>query len=357
MSESRRYYLTTKDLVTIALLSALGGVLSTYLGYLGNLINHAFGVPFGAGQFLAGMHVLWIALAVGITRKKGVGTLTGTVKGIVELFMGSTHGIVIVLVSLVQGAIVDLFLFSDKTKAARNPISYGIAGAVASASNVVVFQVFFFSGVPLVLIAMLCMLAGGSGMIFCGWLASEMLSSLEHAGVIESKEGRKGDVLRAPSLTSRRSRAAVTSLVAVIMFLGIFTVGGVYYFFAVYHPPGATSVDVMGQVNEPFEFVYSDFKDREVTFNAELNGSVTHVSSRNYTGIPLRPILELAAPRAGADQIVIVGSDGYSAVFRLADALSDDRLIIAEGGTGLRIVAANYEGAYWVENVVKIEVR
>jgi len=69
MTASPRYYLTTKDLVTIALLSALGGVLSTYIGYLGNLINHMLGVPFGAGQFLAGMHVLWIVLAVGITRK------------------------------------------------------------------------------------------------------------------------------------------------------------------------------------------------------------------------------------------------------------------------------------------------
>ena len=64
----RKYYFSTKDLVTIALLSALGGVLSTYIGYLGNMVNHIIGVPFGAGQFLAGLH--------GITRKKGAATVT-----------------------------------------------------------------------------------------------------------------------------------------------------------------------------------------------------------------------------------------------------------------------------------------
>ena len=357
MTASPRYYLTTKDLVTIALLSALGGVLSTYIGYLGNLINHMFGVPFGAGQFLAGMHVLWIVLAVGITRKKGLGTVTGTVKGVVELFMGSTHGIIIVLVSLVQGLIVDLFLFSDKAKAGRSPISYGIAGAVASASNVVVFQVFFFSGVPLLLIAMLCMLAGASGIVFCGWLATEMMSSLEHAGIIESKQSRPAEFQGTPSPATKRSGVALASLVAVIVFLGIFTIGGVYYFFAIYHPPGASSVEVTGQVNESFKFVYSDFKDQEVTINAELIGSVTHVAPKNYTGIPLRLVLEQAAPKAGAEKVVIIGSDGYSATFRLADVLSDDKLIITEEDSGFRIVAANYEGAYWVEMVVTIEVR
>ncbi|MCJ7607217.1 MAG: ECF transporter S component, partial [Thermoplasmata archaeon] len=93
-----RYYFTTKDLVTIALLSALGGVLSTYIGYLGNLVNHIFGVPFGAGQFMAGLHVIWIMLALAITAKKGAATTTGILKGVVELFMGGTHGIVIIVV-------------------------------------------------------------------------------------------------------------------------------------------------------------------------------------------------------------------------------------------------------------------
>ena len=40
--------ITTRDIVTIAILSSLGGALSTFIGYLGNLINLSLGVPFGA---------------------------------------------------------------------------------------------------------------------------------------------------------------------------------------------------------------------------------------------------------------------------------------------------------------------
>ncbi len=82
-----------QDLVLIALLSAIGGVLSTYIGYLGNLINRLFGVPFGAGQLIAGVHVLWALLARAIIRKFGSGALTGLIKGIVEFLSGGTHGL------------------------------------------------------------------------------------------------------------------------------------------------------------------------------------------------------------------------------------------------------------------------
>ena len=44
----RRYYLSNRDLLVIAILSGIGGVLSTYVGYLGNLLNRIFVVPFGA---------------------------------------------------------------------------------------------------------------------------------------------------------------------------------------------------------------------------------------------------------------------------------------------------------------------
>jgi ABC-type thiamin/hydroxymethylpyrimidine transport system permease subunit len=354
---SRRYHLTTKDLVTIALLSALGGVLSTYIGYLGNLVNHIFGVPFGAGQFLAGLHVVWIVLATGITRKKGAATATGFVKGLVELFMGSTHGIVIVLVSLVQGAVIDLVLFSTKSKTGRSPIRYGVAGAIASASNVIVFQTFFFSGVPLVLILMISMLAAASGIIFCGWMGTQMLASLERAGLVEPKMDQAGErEPRAPP-NAWQKRTAAISLIAVLCILGVFTVGAVYYFFAVYQPPNPGSVDVEGSVANPYSFVYADYEDRAITVNAELIGSVTHKPPMNYTGVPLSVLLGDAGPEADATKVTVRGTDGYTAEFVLADVMSDDELIITYDNGLYTIVAGNYEGAYWVEDVAAIDVR
>jgi len=51
-------FLDVREIVLVALLAAVGGVLSTYVGYIGNLINRVFGVPFGAGQLIAGLHVV-----------------------------------------------------------------------------------------------------------------------------------------------------------------------------------------------------------------------------------------------------------------------------------------------------------
>lgn len=357
----RKYHFTTKDLVTIALLSALGGVLSTYIGYLGNMVNHIIGVPFGAGQFMSGLHVIWIVLALGITRKRGAATATGLLKGIVELFLGSTHGIIIVAVSLIQGLIPDLILFSDKAKAGRSPAMYSVAGGVSSASNVIVFYAFFLSGVPLVLIGMLCMLAAVSGIIFGGWLVLEMLESLELSGMIL---GKRKVVVDDPSVDESvwangkaEKRKALMAVIAATVFLSAFTIGAVYYFVFVFELTEQGTIEVSGAVTEPYTFRYDDFGDFEVTVSAELIGSVTYVEPRNYTGIPLNDILNDAGLYDGATQVVVSGRDGYHAAFDLSDVLVDDGLIIVLEDGLFRIVAANYEGTYWVEDVVSIDVR
>lgn len=355
-----KYHFSTKALVTIALLSALGGVLSTYIGYLGNMVNHIVGVPFGAGQFLSGLHVLWIVLAIGITKRKGAGTVTGLLKGVIELFLGSTHGVVIVVVSLVQGMIADALLFDDKAKANRDLMRYAIAGAFASASNVVVFQVFFFSGVPIFLIAMLCMLAAASGVIFAGLLPIEMMESLDQAGLGGGRSKVPVDVPmpegadRSGRVFGVRKRTVAVAVTAV--FLAAFTIGAVYYFAYVFVLPGSGSVEVFGTVESPYDFHYEDFSDQEVTVNAELIGSVTHVDPRDYTGIRLSVIVQEASPSAEANVVRVYGSDGYFASFELSDVLSDGELILIYEDGGYRLVAANYEGAYWVEEVVSIEV-
>lgn len=353
--------LSIKDLATIALLSALGGVLSTYVGYLGNMMNHIVGVPFGAGQFMAGLHVLWIVLAVGITRRKGAGTVTGFLKGVVELFTGSTHGVVIVVVSLVQGLVVDLVLFSDKAKERRDYISFSAAGGLSAATNVIVFQVLFFAGVPWILILMLCMLACASGMIFGGWLSLEMLEALEGAGVVGGKNELFVDQMSAEDHTWRKERRTrrrrVVSLAAVASFLAVFTVGAVYYFMFVFVLTGGGTISIEGSVQNPYDFSYDDFTEHEVVVNAELVGAVTYVPPRNYTGVLLSTILMQADPDEGATEVVVTASDGYYVVFSLADVLVDDGMIIMDEEGSFRVVADSYEGGYWVEGVVTIEVR
>jgi ABC-type thiamin/hydroxymethylpyrimidine transport system permease subunit len=361
MPVTRRYMLSTKDLVTIALLSALGGVLSTYVGYLGNLMNHIVGVPFGAGQFMAGLHVLWIILAIGITKKRGAGTVTGALKGVVELFTGSTHGVVIVVVSLIQGAVADLVLFSDKAKGRRDYVSFSAAGGLSAATNVIIFQALFFAGVPWILILMLCMLACASGMVFGGWLSVEMLETLEDAGVVGGKKEIFVDQRSAEDDAWKRSRQTkrrrLVSLTAVASFLTVFTLGAVYYFMFVFVMPGGDTISIQGDVENPFDFRYSDFEDQEVVVNAELIGTVTHVPPRDYTGIPLRTVLNQAEPRESVSEVVVTGRDGYYIVFEFSSVMGDDGIIIVNEDGSFRLVADEYEGGYWVEGIVAIEVR
>ena len=361
MPVTKRLMLSTKDLVTIALLSALGGVLSTYVGYLGNLMNHIVGVPFGAGQFMAGLHVLWIILAIGITKKKGAGTVTGALKGVVELFTGSTHGIVIVVVSLMQGVVADMVLFSDKAKDRRSFFSYSAAGGLSAAVNVIVFQTLFFAGVPWILILILCMLACASGMIFGGWLSVEMLEALEEAGVVSGKKEVFVDQRSAEDDAWKRNRQAkrrrTISLATAGSFLTVFTLGAVYYFMFVFVLHGGDAISIEGGVDNPFDFRYDDFSDQEVVVNAELIGTSTHVAPRDYTGIPLSGVLTEASPLDGTSEVIVRGSDGYFVVFDLANVMEDDGIIITYDEGSFRLVADAYEGGYWVEGVVAIEVR
>ena len=115
-----KYYFKTGDLVKIAIISALGGVSSTYIGYLGNLVNRFVGVPFGAGQFLAGLHIFWIILGYGLVKKRGTCTMVGVLKGLVELFTGGKLGVFAILLSGIQGLIADIIFFILRKKILSN---------------------------------------------------------------------------------------------------------------------------------------------------------------------------------------------------------------------------------------------
>jgi len=185
----KRYYFSTRDLLIIAILSGVGGVLSTYVGYLGNLLNRVFVVPFGAGQFVAGLHTFWIILVAGLVRRPGAGTIAGLLKGIVEMLTGSTHGIAIVLVSLVQGLLVDLVLWIMRR---HTLASYSIAGGFSAASNVFVFQLLYFSGAPITYILFIGALAFISGCLLGGSFGYSVLDIIREAGLLRLKTAADG---------------------------------------------------------------------------------------------------------------------------------------------------------------------
>jgi len=341
--DGERRKLELRDLVLVALLAAVGGVLSTYIGYIGNLINRLFGVPFGAGQLIAGLHIVWPLLARSVIGRFGSGTLTGLTKGLVEFLSGGTHGIVIVLVSLIEGLLVDLGMGVSRRPGLALTM---VVGAVASASNVFVFQAIYFSGVSVTFILVMAGLSLVSGALFGGYLSWDLKRLLSASRL-----------LRGGATVPRASRVPWRRHVATILLVGALTAGGVYYYVEVYDPfadPG--SARVAGAVEHPYTFFFNSWEGEQVTIVAELRGSVSYVPPTEYSGIPLYAILERAGPRPEARTVRVIADDGYEAAFDLRSALDDEQLLLTRDGERLRLVAGAYDGGKWVRRVSRLVV-
>ncbi len=346
----------TRQIVMIAVLSALGGSLSTFVGYLGNLVNLTLGVPFGAGQFMAGLHVFWIVLMRVLVPRTGVGTMGGVLKGTVEMFTGSTHGIVVVIVSLIQGVIIDIagmIARNDQDLNGNSRVVWWLGAGIASASNVIVFQLFYFAGAPDLYIMVISLLAFCSGIIFAGFFAWETLEFLNDAGLTQDRfpsirtelpeKGRK-------SVLYRRNIPAV----ALILFLVV----GVTYYVGVVRPLIADpySCDVVGLVENPYSFNIETYSGTTVTIEAELIGAYTHLPAANYTGVLLSMILQPATPLPEATGLRVIARDGYQVEFDLTDVMNDDRLLLTINNDGLWLIAAEYDGSLWVRQVFTLQV-
>jgi ABC-type thiamin/hydroxymethylpyrimidine transport system permease subunit len=345
VAPAKPYRFSTRDLLVIAVLSGLGGIMSTYVGYLGTLLNNLLGVPFGAGQFVSGLHVFWIVLAAGLVRPFGAGSLCGLVKGSVELLTGSTHGAVIVIVSLVQGLVVDLFLALMGGARKRSVISYVTGGAVASAANVIVFQLIYFSGAPWGYLVFITFLSLVSGALFAGGFGYSVLTTVHQVRPSMMREAP----VSAPS--SPKSVRYVTVALAIAL-----TLGAGYYFTNVYEAPWkGAALRVEGNVEKPLTLDLSRLEKKTIT--AELKGQVTYVAPKEYTGVLVSDILGEAVPKPGSETVTVVASDGYEVDFDLAKVMDDDRMLVIEEGDTLRLVAGDYEGGYWVQKVSKLVVK
>ncbi|GAF98545.1 unnamed protein product, partial [marine sediment metagenome] len=130
-----------------------------------------------------------------------------------------------------------------------------------------------------------------------------------------------------------------------------------YYYIAIYDPFAAPdAARVKGVVRAPFTLRYEEWSDRAVTITAELRGSVSYVPPREYTGIPVRDILDRAQPKDDATILRVIAEDGYEARFELASVLNDETLVLSLDDGRLRLIAAAYDGAHWVRRVTSLVI-
>ena len=333
----RRTYFSTRDLLMMAALAALGGVVSTYVNAIGDLFQSVFGFA-GTTQWAAGLHVLWLTLAVGLTRRQGAGTLTGILKGGVELLTGNTHGLLVVLIDIVAGLLVDLGFLPFRRR--DSLAAYCLAGGLASASNVFVFQL--FAAVPADTLAYWAMLlvvgvAFLSGVLFAGMLGRGLLNALRRAGVVKD----------APPVTMGGRVYPIFLLAAALLTLAL----TVYLRGAL---RGPAAIHIGGAVDVPYDYP-TEHGDLGVT---TAEGTLREVTAK-YEGIPVRDLLDRAQPQPGASLLLIRATDGYAFFVGLDEVRDNDALLLSPQGEGdeasYNIVGAMNSKA-WVRGVGEMVV-
>lgn len=195
MSGERREFFTLHELLMMAALAALGGVTSSVVSMVRAAVHVLIVLP-GGMQYLAGIHVLWLVLAVGLVRKPGAATATALLKGSVELLSGNPHGLLVLLYSLFAGVAVDIVwvILGGRDRL----YTYVLAGAVGATSNLLVL--IFAASLPpqenmLAALAVLGSVAFVSGGVLAGALGRWLVHALAQAGAVGAARQRSG---RAP---------------------------------------------------------------------------------------------------------------------------------------------------------------
>jgi energy-coupling factor transport system substrate-specific component len=101
------YRYTTMDILLIAVIAAVGGVVNAYaVGAWAKFIEAAAG-PFGAALDNP-FYIFWVIIAVLLIPKPGVAIVTSMLAGIIEVLAGSEDGSVVLVFTLLQGVGIEL---------------------------------------------------------------------------------------------------------------------------------------------------------------------------------------------------------------------------------------------------------
>ena len=166
----------TREIAIIVVFSALGAVMSVPVGYLGNYLKTIPAIPLGTGQILAGVHVFPTALTMLLVRRRGTAAATGTVKGLVEAVLFSFHGFSVIIMSGVQGLVLDaaaiFFGYDSRT-------GLCVACGLSAASNVAYLQFFLRLGFPMEVFTLMYILAFASGAVFGGYIGDTVYQMVQ----------------------------------------------------------------------------------------------------------------------------------------------------------------------------------
>jgi len=318
MMKKKNFYFSTRDLMVMAALAALGGVSSTYINLIGDFFQSLFGFA-GTTQWAAGLHVIWITLSVLLVGKPGAATAAGILKGFVELFSGNSHGLLVVIIDITAGLIIDLFFLFSSQKNKPNLLLI-ISAGLASASNVIIFQV--FASIPGDLLTMTAILTTSSvafisGTVFSGLISSSIIASLRKIGLISVLEENP-----------QRKKIVPYTIIAIGIMLTI--ISGVKYFSNLTQIEQITiSGNVAKEMIFPDEFSHLKF--------AAIESDVDDTASK-INGYEIKEILAAIEPISEEGILVVTAADGYSFFISFEEIRRNPDLILSKQIFGKKVV-------------------
>lgn len=119
------------DLIIIAMLAALGIAAKVIIGPVVRIGTSAIGIPGGA--IAGGFYMLWLALAVGITKKKGAATILSIIQALMVfvLSLPGSHGAMSIVTYVLPGVAADL-VFAVSRENRYSILHYVISIALAN---------------------------------------------------------------------------------------------------------------------------------------------------------------------------------------------------------------------------------
>lgn len=335
----------------------MGGVASTYVGYVGSTFSAMTGIPMG-GQMLAGLHIFWIILVLAIANKKGSGALAGLLKGFVEFITGSHLGILVIATSLLEGIFVEIGFWPFKK---YKTFSYLIAGGLGAWANILITQTLFDAFPGIYMFGTLSVFSFISGVVFGGLMGLGIVRVLADAGAVKKIESEKTSVLsRLPGA------AAIILLAFVVLMLALHFATPIRTVDVDAISVGDPLVNNTTQQADHITFTdgckYSgdtaydlmDYKSQFVTISA-VDTSGGNTGARNYTGLPLNVIVEMQCEGGSPRYVDVISKDGTVQTFNISDVRSDPGILLVQNGTSIDVVAPGFPANMWVKNVDKFK--
>jgi energy-coupling factor transport system substrate-specific component len=163
----------TKEIVVVAMVGAVIGVLFTLMDYIYMPLSAALGVAFMEITF--GIYMLSALVPMHLVRKPGAAVFGALVAALVNLLLGSPYGVQLILANLLEGLAVEIG-FAVITRYQGTFANFALSGILGTAfvfcRDFIVFYAAAFQGfmVPLLIVRVL-------SAIFIGMILTKLIDA------------------------------------------------------------------------------------------------------------------------------------------------------------------------------------